>query len=987
MHGRLSPVIFGVTTLCIVLFLLIFLLPCPTSEGRDIHVDKDDADPTVQLGTAEFPYDSIQEAVDTAVADDIIYVHASTEVYEEIIWLSTSDSLSIIGDGIDDVTLQVPLEESRGIYIATSGNVIEGMTIFTDMGTAFGMDNQGQDNEFRQSRIVGFDLGIREVGIGNTYHDISFEDCNVSFNIGQAQLSNLYMNTFTNCNYTIRMYGDSAEEYDHTIAENNTMDGKPTLFYRGLSDDTFIFNEMNHSFLGFYDCDNLTIKDTTVTGLYDGLLIANCRDVEIFDSTFEDNVDGISIVVSENVHIHDVGVVENSYYQIMCSRSHDILIENLGMNDVSNGINLWLCSDSILDGLDISASGVGIRLALTNELIIGNSTIIGNGNIGVGLNNCTGIAFLSCEISEFSRGFDILFSDTNINITDTSIMDCETGIFAEGAEFNLKSSDFNSNTQDLRLGEGGAGGTWYNSSALDTVIDRDKIGMDDNCSLWELQYLTVTVRDQNSDPIGGAEAIVRWGIEGGGEEYTSYATTLYGGDDHLTPLSGEIGPIPVGANRYTTGSVESFLTVVNASYDGVEDMLELSVTGPTEEELSLSVVANQPPEVSITAPGDGATVSGSITISGTGTDPNGDESIESVEIRLDGGTWDEAVGTADWAFGLDTTYLSEGSHTIGVRAYDGEFHSPVATIDITVANNVNLHAPVVEITSPDDGDEVSGVVTITGTTSDEDGDETILSVEVSIDGGLWAEAEGITDWEIMFDSSEYSDGSIVVDVRASDGVHTSEDRSITLVVNNHGGSGGENTPPEILTFTASSTTVRAGKTVTVDGTIRDLDGEDDIPSTGVTICLCDKTNQSLVTFSWPIIVITEAAEANTLVIRLDLETSSDWDGKFYLWLSVEDSEGAETVQSMQFTVEKNGDDSDDQVFDWVEDDVLFFGIVPALIIIPLVLVIVLVTIRRREATEGEGGGEEGEVCPTCGVSGEYVEEYDSSYCWNCEEYF
>lgn len=49
--------------LCIVLSALcIIVVMLPGGDARDIHVDKDDADPSVQVGSEQFPYDSIDEA-------------------------------------------------------------------------------------------------------------------------------------------------------------------------------------------------------------------------------------------------------------------------------------------------------------------------------------------------------------------------------------------------------------------------------------------------------------------------------------------------------------------------------------------------------------------------------------------------------------------------------------------------------------------------------------------------------------------------------------------------------------------------------------------------------------------------------------------------------------------------------------------------------------------------------------------------------------
>jgi hypothetical protein len=45
-----------------------------------------------------------------------------------------------------------------------------------------------------------------------------------------------------------------------------------------------------------------------------------------------------------------------------------------------------------------------------------------------------------------------------------------------------------------------------------------------------------------------------------------------------------------------------------------------------------------------------------------------------------------AEGTQNWSFFLDTTRLSDGSHVIRVRAFDGSVYSPETERTVTVKN-------------------------------------------------------------------------------------------------------------------------------------------------------------------------------------------------------------------------------------------------------------------------------------------------------------
>ena len=135
------------------------------------------------------------------------------------------------------------------------------------------------------------------------------------------------------------------------------------------------------------------------------------------------------------------------------------------------------------------------------------------------------------------------------------------------------------------------------------------------------------------------------------------------------------------------------------------------------------------PIVSITAPTSGATVSGTITLSATASDPVVSDQVTSglsnVVFKIDGTT----IGTdtaAPYTYALDTTALSNGTHTLTARATDGANNlSTIFSINVNVSNSVPSPAPVTPTLSvalsatPDSGAaSLSGVAlsaTLSGT--------------------------------------------------------------------------------------------------------------------------------------------------------------------------------------------------------------------------------------------------------------------------------
>jgi hypothetical protein len=88
------------------------------------------------------------------------------------------------------------------------------------------------------------------------------------------------------------------------------------------------------------------------------------------------------------------------------------------------------------------------------------------------------------------------------------------------------------------------------------------------------------------------------------------------------------------------------------------------------------------PTVAITSPSNGATVQGTITISATASD---NDAIDYLQRQIDGGSW-VTDSSSPYSWSLDTTTLSEGSHTITVRAYDVSGNYQDASVSITVDN-------------------------------------------------------------------------------------------------------------------------------------------------------------------------------------------------------------------------------------------------------------------------------------------------------------
>ncbi len=98
------------------------------------------------------------------------------------------------------------------------------------------------------------------------------------------------------------------------------------------------------------------------------------------------------------------------------------------------------------------------------------------------------------------------------------------------------------------------------------------------------------------------------------------------------------------------------------------------------------VCEQNPPTVKISSPSPNEWVNGTVHIQGKANDV--DAEITKVEVKIDDGIWQTAVGTSDWSHVWHTKLLgeSDGVHQISARSYNGLSYSEEKTIMVTVNN-------------------------------------------------------------------------------------------------------------------------------------------------------------------------------------------------------------------------------------------------------------------------------------------------------------
>lgn len=102
--------------------------------------------------------------------------------------------------------------------------------------------------------------------------------------------------------------------------------------------------------------------------------------------------------------------------------------------------------------------------------------------------------------------------------------------------------------------------------------------------------------------------------------------------------------------------------------------------------LGESEESNKIPNLEINYPTDDMKVSNIVMISGTCTDPDGDENLVYVEVKINDDKWSIADGTVTWSYTWNAFENEDGIYTISARAWDGKDYSDIQKLDIRLEN-------------------------------------------------------------------------------------------------------------------------------------------------------------------------------------------------------------------------------------------------------------------------------------------------------------
>ena len=181
------------------------------------------------------------------------------------------------------------------------------------------------------------------------------------------------------------------------------------------------------------------------------------------------------------------------------------------------------------------------------------------------------------------------------------------------------------------------------------------------------------------------------------------------------------------------------------------------------------------PVVTLTSPANGDTVTGIITVTANATDNN---IVASVQLLVNG-IVTATDNAAPYTFSWNASSLS-GTQTLAVKATDGAGNSATTSpVTVFVVKAVpDTIKPVVALTSPANGDSLTGIVTVTATASD---NKSVASVQLLVNGVAVA-IDNTSPYTFTWNATTLS-GAQILTVKATDAAGNSTTTSpITVFV-------------------------------------------------------------------------------------------------------------------------------------------------------------------------------------------------------------
>ena len=237
-----------------------------------------------------------------------------------------------------------------------------GYSLYNNISENVIFDNHGYGIE-----ITGYDDVVYKNTISNSGdYGIMLSALRTTFVSNVLLNDSLYMGSAVSHPYNNPSYYDT-----HTITSDNTVNGKPILYLKEVSDIVVSGDSVGEVIIA--SCENVTISNLELSAADIGIENAYSGNVTIDNCTVTDMYEGMIMFMSENCSVSS-NLIMGGVYGVALDRCNDIIVRNNGIIDNSEfGFYAWECQRTDVTANTVVGNGLAGQFMHPSGLSIWDS--------------------------------------------------------------------------------------------------------------------------------------------------------------------------------------------------------------------------------------------------------------------------------------------------------------------------------------------------------------------------------------------------------------------------------------------------------------------------------------------------------------------------------------------------------------------------------------------------------------------------------------
>ena len=340
--------------------------------------------------------ESIQNAINSAQPQDTIFVHVGT-YYEHVI---VNKTVSLIGENRDSTIIDG--NYTGTVMNITAGNVnITGFTIQNGiypwggiilyhsnnsrlignnvLNSYMGIELEYSSNNILVNNTASYNaVGIRLLySSNNMLVDNTVSRNNYGINLDASSDNILSNNVMVGNSHNFGVWGLSGSDFNNTVYLNNTADGKPIYYVKGVSNVVYDLST-NAATIYVINSVNVTVKDLKLSNNRKGIHFWNTSNSKIENVVTSENVFGIWLQRSSyNVLVRNIASNNNIGIHFCYQSNSNRLVNNSIASSVW-GIHFYESNSNTLVRNIVSNNKNGIELDYSTNNIVYHNNFINN---------------------------------------------------------------------------------------------------------------------------------------------------------------------------------------------------------------------------------------------------------------------------------------------------------------------------------------------------------------------------------------------------------------------------------------------------------------------------------------------------------------------------------------------------------------------------------------------------------------------------------